>query len=63
LILTDLVKKSFNRNNSDIIATQTKVPILDPLMKTRINLPTRASTCKHIEVFFFEIPEENNFFS
>jgi hypothetical protein len=48
------VKKIFKQKNTDVEATSLKVSLLDPLKQTRITIPGRASTCKHVQVFDIE---------
>eukprot|EP01127_Copromyxa_protea_P017214 TRINITY_DN5221_c0_g1_i1.p1 TRINITY_DN5221_c0_g1~~TRINITY_DN5221_c0_g1_i1.p1 ORF type:complete len:319 (+),score=36.91 TRINITY_DN5221_c0_g1_i1:498-1454(+) len=50
-------KTSLNRilkkfdSDSEVQAVSSKVSVLDPLVRSKIKIPSRASTCNHIECF------------
>jgi len=50
----ELVKLSFKKQNSEVLAVSTKLTVIDPLKLSRIIAPGRSSTCKHIQCFDLE---------
>jgi len=48
------VRNSFNKQNSEVLATSTKLSLLDPLLLSRIIAPGRAYTCRHLQCFDLE---------
>jgi len=41
------------RSGSDIVADRSVVSLLDPLSRTRIEVPARSNRCRHISVRFW----------
>ena len=47
----ELVLKSFKAGPDDILEMKKKVALQDPLVLTRIQVPCKAKTCKHVQCF------------